>query len=229
MAAGKGTRMIPLTNTTPKPLLDLQGKPILYWTLKGLQPIADRVIVVVHYLGEQIESYMKQQTLFRDYQVVYQTPQPLGTGHSLACAQPYLQSDDFVIINGDDLYDVPSLKRLAQVPLGILALYKDDPSNYAAIIQKPNGNLSHLHEKPPQGAYPAPVLVNIGAYKLNHVVFDYRPSLSERGEYELTDYISYMAQHYPMQVVQARFWMPIGYPEELISAQQLDLQIRLQY
>ena len=84
LAAGKGTRMRPLTLKTPKPLMDLQGRPILAWSLMSLRRIVDRLLVVVSYLKAQIEAFMARQTFFGDYTLVEQLPSPLGTAHALA-------------------------------------------------------------------------------------------------------------------------------------------------
>jgi UDP-N-acetylglucosamine diphosphorylase / glucose-1-phosphate thymidylyltransferase / UDP-N-acetylgalactosamine diphosphorylase / glucosamine-1-phosphate N-acetyltransferase / galactosamine-1-phosphate N-acetyltransferase len=224
MAAGKGTRMQPLTETTPKPLLMLQGQPILHWSLQGLRTVADRVLVVVSYLGEQIEAYMQQQGIFSDYAIVRQTPKPLGTGHALQCCQPHLHSDAFMVLNGDDLYNVSALQRLAATSTGLLAVWKDDPTKYAAVIRNDDDSLQRLHEKPPEGMYTPPVLVNIGGYKLDQSIFAHELELSARGEYELTDYVTYLAGQKPMAVIEADFWQPIGYPHDLDAAQKLDLQ-----
>ena len=70
LAAGFGTRLRPHTLTTPKPLLPIQGRPILDWTLGSLPEEITRVVVVVHYLGEQIERFMHQQNglkIFKSY------------------------------------------------------------------------------------------------------------------------------------------------------------------
>lgn len=223
MAAGKGTRMRPLTDTTPKPMLDLQGHPILHWSLRALRTIADRVLVVVNYLGEQIEDYMQQQDIFAQYEIVRQLPKPMGTGHALMCCQPHLHSHAFIVLNGDDLYNVKALQQLATTPTGLLAVMRDDPTKYAAVIRNEDGSLLRLHEKPPAGMYEPPVLVNIGGYKLNQSIFDYELQLSARGEYELTDYVTYLAGREPMTVIEADFWKPIGYPYDLEAAQDIDL------
>ena len=59
LAAGLGTRLRPHTLTTPKPLLPVQGRPILDWTLGALPRRVNRVIVVVHYLAEKVEDYLR--------------------------------------------------------------------------------------------------------------------------------------------------------------------------
>src|SRR5438477_627051 len=58
LAAGLGTRLRPHTLTTPKPLLPIRGRPILDWTLAALPKAVRRVVVVTHYLADQIEAYL---------------------------------------------------------------------------------------------------------------------------------------------------------------------------
>src|SRR5207248_3956745 len=79
LAAGLGTRLRPHTLYTPKPLLPIRGRPILDWTLGALPPSVDRVLVVVHYLAEQIKDYLRTQLHFREHVAVEQA-QPRGTG-----------------------------------------------------------------------------------------------------------------------------------------------------
>src|SRR5258708_2666310 len=103
LAAGLGTRLRPHTLTTPKPLLPVQGRPILDWTFGALPKSVDRVVVVVHYLAEQVEAYLRQQTFFKEWAIVPQgTPQ--GTGDALRKCREQIRSLRFLVINGDDLF-----------------------------------------------------------------------------------------------------------------------------
>jgi bifunctional UDP-N-acetylglucosamine pyrophosphorylase/glucosamine-1-phosphate N-acetyltransferase len=224
LAGGKGTRMQPLTLTTPKPLLEVQGKPILEWSLMGLRPVADHVLIVVNYLKEQIEAFMAQQRIFADYTLVEQVPEPLGTGHALMCCAEHLRSREFLVQNGDDLFGSRDLARLAAVALGILTIPRDDPERFGVAVMNEAGNLSHLHEKPKAGTYPTPAPANIGAYKMDTRIFDYDLPRSERGEYEITDYVTWLAKSFAVDVVPANFWFPIGNPDDLKAAQTLDIQ-----
>jgi UDP-N-acetylglucosamine diphosphorylase / glucose-1-phosphate thymidylyltransferase / UDP-N-acetylgalactosamine diphosphorylase / glucosamine-1-phosphate N-acetyltransferase / galactosamine-1-phosphate N-acetyltransferase len=221
LAGGKGTRMMPLTANTPKPLLMLHDQPILEWSLRTLRPAADRVIVVVKYLKEQIEAFMQTQTIFDDYALVEQLPQPLGTGHALMCCQSHLYSHEFIVVNGDDLFHAGAIQELARHPLGLLTVDRDDPTKYGVVVIDDQENVVKLHEKPPRGLYTPPVKINIGAYKLNRTIFDYDLPLSERGEYELTDYVSWLAQREKIRAVHSDFWMPIGSPEDLYAAREM--------
>ena len=71
---------------------------------------------------------------------------------------------------------------------------------------------------------PGPRLANTGAYVFPREVFDIEIGLSPRGEYEITDYVSVLAQKRTFQVVKADFWLPIGTEEAWNSAQQQPLE-----
>ena len=224
MAAGKGLRMRPLTLHTPKPLLDLQGRPILAWSLMSLRGIVDRLLVVVSYLKAQIEAFMARQTLFGDYALVEQLPMPLGTGHALRCCQAHLKSDDFLVVNGDDLYAQTALQQLARQKWGVLAMHRDDFEHYGVIQRSQEGHFLGIDEKPPAGRFRPPVACNTGAYKLTAQVFDYTLKPSRRGEYEISDDVSRAARHRHVDVVDSPFWLPIGAPAALDAAQSVDIR-----
>ena len=140
LAGGVGTRMRPLTLNTPKPLLTLQDQPILAWSLLSLRGIVDRVLIVVHYLKSQIADFMAEQTLFADYALVEQLPTPLGTGHALQCCRERLNSDDFLVINGDDLFASHALRELSRQPFGILSAQRTDYHLYGVILRDETGD-----------------------------------------------------------------------------------------
>jgi bifunctional UDP-N-acetylglucosamine pyrophosphorylase/glucosamine-1-phosphate N-acetyltransferase len=92
------------------------------------------------------------------------------------------------------------------------------------VVTNADGRVLRIHEKPAEGTYPLPIETNIGAYKLNRSIFEYDLPLSPRGEYELTDYITWLADRIFVQSVPAGFWFPIGTPADLEAAQGLDLE-----
>ncbi len=223
LAGGHGTRMRPLTDSTPKPLLPLQDRAILHWSLRSLRGVVERALVVVHYRADQIAAFMERQTLFNDYALVEQ-PRPLGTGHALRCCQAALRSDDFLVVNGDDLYASEGLRMLSRTGFGVLSSRRDDYARFGVLVQDESDSLLRIDEKPPLGRYPAPAPCNIGAYKLGRAVFKYAPEPSPRGEYEITDYVSALARERAVSVVETPFWLPIGDPAALAAAQDRDLE-----
>ena len=101
LAAGKGTRLRPHTETCPKPLLPVQGRPILDWIIGALPPV-DRLVVVVNYLAVQIEGYLARQPHVRNWAAVRQA-EPRGTGDALMSCKHAITSDRVMVLNGDDL------------------------------------------------------------------------------------------------------------------------------
>jgi bifunctional UDP-N-acetylglucosamine pyrophosphorylase/glucosamine-1-phosphate N-acetyltransferase len=220
LAAGLGTRLRPHTLTTPKPLLSVRGRPILDWTLCALPPSVDRLVVVVHYLAEQIESYLRAQPHFSRWELVNQV-QPRGTGDALRSCRECLRSERFLVLNGDDLFGARDLAALAEVPAGLLVQQVPEPRRFGIAFLRPDGTLERLVEKPDLDG---PRLANTGAYLFPRHVFDIELNLSARGEYEITDYVTALAARRPVHVVQAGFWLPIGTVEVWHQAQQQDLE-----
>ena len=220
LAAGLGTRLRPHTEKTPKPLLPVRGRPILDWTLGGLPPAVDRVIVVVHYLGEQVEAYLKQQKHVAEHAVVWQHT-PRGTGDAVRGCQQHLRGGSFLVLNGDDLYGAADLAELARHPAGLLVKPVDDPRKWGIAFLKEDGTLEKLVEKPDLDGTR---LANAGAYVFPPDVFRTELTLSPRGEYEITQYVSALAETGVVQPVRCNFWLPIGDVAAWLSAQEVELE-----
>ncbi|WP_374357198.1 N-acetylmuramate alpha-1-phosphate uridylyltransferase MurU [Chitinimonas sp.] len=120
LAAGRGERMRPLTDSTPKPLLDVAGTPLIGWHLKRLVAAGVREVVINHaWLGEQIEAALDDGA---DYgvQIRYSAENPaLETAGGIAKALPLLGEAPFLVVNGDVYTDYPFadlLRRAASLP-----------------------------------------------------------------------------------------------------------------
>ena len=214
LAAGKGTRLRPHTLTTPKPLLPVRGRPILDHILAALPPV-DKLVVVVNYLAEQIDDYLKTQSHVVNWVTVRQD-EPRGTGDALMCCKDHVTADRVMVLNGDDLIGRDDLANFAAVEMGILVHAVDNPEAYGIVTRRADGTLKSIVEKP-QGLTP-PQLANIGGYLFPNSVFDLTLPLSPRGEYEITDSVAQLAQSGEFQVVEARTWVPIGNTREWEAA-----------
>jgi bifunctional UDP-N-acetylglucosamine pyrophosphorylase/glucosamine-1-phosphate N-acetyltransferase len=223
LAAGLGTRLRPHTLQTPKPLLPLKGRPILDWTLGALPVSVVRVIVVVHYLSEQVEAYLHAQRWFKHWHSVKQE-QPRGTGDAVRSCRAFIQSDHALVLNGDDLFGAADLANLANCPAGLLVHEVDEPRKFGIAFLNPDGTLEKLVEKPPLDGRQ---LANTGAYVFPRPIFDTELQLSARGEYEITDFVTTLAQQQPVHVVRANFWLPIGTVEAWRAAEFVDLEANL--
>ncbi len=220
LAAGLGTRLRPHTLTTPKPLLPVRGRPLLDWTLGALPRSIRRLVVVVHYLPEQVTAYLQQQKHFADWTTVVQE-QPRGTGDAARSCRGQLRSERCLVLNGDDLYGAADLAELARWPAALLVHAVDEPRKYGIAFPREDGTLEKLVEKPDLDGRQ---LANAGAYVFPSSIFDEGLPLSARGEYEITDYVSRLAAREPVRVVNANFWLPIGTEAAWRQAQEQDLE-----
>jgi MurNAc alpha-1-phosphate uridylyltransferase len=137
LAAGRGERMRPLTDTTPKPLLCAGGKSLIAWHLERLAAADFREIVINHaHLGEQIEASLGNGQNF-GLNITY-SPEPPGaleTAGGIAHALPLLGSAPFLVVNGDIWcdWDVAQAKDRAAVLGQHLAhlVFVDNPPHHA--------------------------------------------------------------------------------------------------
>ena len=223
LAAGFGTRLRPHTLQVPKPLLPVRGRPILDWALAALPLAVDRVLVVTHYLADQIENYLGIQKHFPEWATVKQEV-PRGTGDALRSCRAHIRSDRFMVLNGDDLYGAQDLASLARCPAGLICQPVNEPRRFGIAFLRPDGSLAKLVEKPDMDGRQ---LANTGAYLFPRNVFEIDLTLSTRGEYEITDYVTALAGKSTVSVVRAHFWLPIGTVEVWQQAQTMDLEREL--
>ncbi len=115
LAAGLGERMRPLTANTPKPLIEVCGRPMIDTVLDRLAAAGvAEAVVNLHYLGEQIEAHLKDRA--RPRVVFSREADRLETGGGVRHALPLLGAEAFFVINGDVCWldsCTPALRRLA--------------------------------------------------------------------------------------------------------------------
>ena len=130
LAAGRGERMRPLTDATPKPLLTVAGQPLIAWHLARLAAAGIREVVInTSWLGEQIPAALGDGS--RWGVAIRYSPEPwpaLETGGGIHQALPLLGPEPFLLVNGDVFADVDfAALRLAQGNLGHLVLVPNPP------------------------------------------------------------------------------------------------------
>lgn len=109
LAAGRGERMRPLTDHTPKPLLEVAGKALIEYHIEGLVAAGIRDIIVnLSHLGEAIETGLGDGArLGAQLRYSWERPSPLETGGGIFKALPLLGAQPFVVVNGDIWTDFP--------------------------------------------------------------------------------------------------------------------------
>lgn len=205
-----------LTEQIPKPMLSIQGKPLLQWRLEMLPKAIDEVIITIGYLGEQIEEYFG--TEWQGRKMLYVTQEQLdGTGGSIRLIHEQgLLSHHVLVTNGDDLYRRDDLERLMQYDLAVLACEREDSAMFGVLEKDAAGTLKRIIERPHAPEY---TLVNTGAYMLHEGFFEY-PLVRITGlEYGLPQTLVQMRDKHDIVVVETKTWLPIGDPEALELAQ----------
>ena len=177
-AAGLGTRLRPLTDTLPKPLIDVAGTPILLRTLAALPDAVAETIVVVGYKGEMIRAALEGAA--RAVRLVEQ-PELLGTYDALKRAEPFLDDAPFLALNGDDLYAKEDLERLcAAEPFAMLAHRVPAPNPYSHLASE-GGQLKAIVQKKDAETL-ASKEVYVGACLLDARFFALEPGRTPGGE-----------------------------------------------
>lgn len=131
LAAGLGTRLRPLTNTVPKPLLPVAGTPLIVWNLLLLKRYGFRdVIVNLHHLGPMIEQVLGNGSAFGLRIIYSKEPVILGTGGGIKQAEPHFSGEPVLVMNGDTLVEL-DLEALCSFHLSRQAaatlVLRDDP------------------------------------------------------------------------------------------------------
>ncbi|HEX7445884.1 MAG TPA: bifunctional sugar-1-phosphate nucleotidylyltransferase/acetyltransferase [Methanothrix sp.] len=222
LAAGEGSRMRPLTAKMPKVMLPIAGRPLLeHIILRARAAGLDSFVLVVGYGADAVRSHFGDGSRLGvriDYAV---QDRQLGTGHALMAAES--QADDrFMVLNGDVLPDVESLREMASGGMAVSAIKVDDPKRYGVFVQE-EGIFRSVVEKSDN---PPSNLANAGIYLFNRSIFyDLRAlPLSERGEYELTDALNRAAANEPIRIVELESWLEIGRPWDILAANEILLK-----
>ena len=212
MAAGKGTRMSPLTETILKVLIPINGKPFLWYVINNLHQagITD-ICLIVSYMKEKIAKFLK------DYNIkvtLIEQPEPKGTGQAVKLAQPFTKGEDFIVLGGDNLWSANDIKEIASRKQAISGLKVSNPEKYGVLVAK-DDKLAQIHEKPKEFVGD---LINTGLYKFTPRIYDMlvQIRLSPRGEYELTDALNVLAQQGNIEVIAIKdYWLDLGTIEDI--------------
>lgn len=199
LAAGRGTRMRGLTESLPKPMLEVQGKPVLQHIVEGLRDNGlTSFLIVVGWRADVVTNFFEGGSRFGvaiEYQT--QTVQD-GTGKVVELARGFVANDPFVLSYGDILVEPENYARIRAALTdseAVLSVKRsDDVSQGGAVFVNERFELTDLREKPKPGEPTSP-WYNAGIYAFRPTIFDYIAKLerSPRGEYELTDAIRNLA------------------------------------
>lgn len=210
LAAGEGTRMRPLTEDKPKPLLPVGEKTIIEHNIDLVEDEVNEIIIVGGYMIKDLREKFSDRP---DITIVEQE-EALGTADAALQAKDFIEGKT-VVMNGDDIYGEKAVEVLEK-DSAVLASRVDDPEKFG-VFELENEKITGMIEKPDN---PPSDLANIGFYVVQPEFFDLLENVekSERGEYEITDAINEYLKTHDVNFVEADKWLPCSYPFQLIDA-----------
>ena len=221
LAAGEGTRMRPLTATTPKPMLPVADRPLVAHTADAAVTAgATELVFVVGYEAADVRAYFGDE--YRGVPVHFaRQDQQRGTADAVRAAGQFLDSE-FAVLNGDNLYDAATIAELFDHGPALAGIHVENPTNYGVISTAEERNrATGIVEKP---ADPPSTLANAGAYVFPEQATAWLDvDQSERGEYELTDVVARIIREFDVTVVELERWLDVGRPWELLEANEWKL------
>jgi bifunctional UDP-N-acetylglucosamine pyrophosphorylase/glucosamine-1-phosphate N-acetyltransferase len=202
LAAGEGTRLKPLTDNIPKPLLPISGeRTLLDAVLESLPPAVEEVLIIVGYLEEKIRARYGSEFLGKKITYVFQKERNGTAGAVFLCRDKI--KGEFLVLSGDDFYASKNIAELAGRSLAVLVDKREGQATGGAVTVNAAGNLLEIKEYP--SLKEENYLLCAGAYKLDQRIFNYAPVLISEGlqELGLPQTISLLAADYPVEVVRA--------------------------
>jgi UDP-N-acetylglucosamine diphosphorylase/glucosamine-1-phosphate N-acetyltransferase len=228
LVAGEGVRLLPITATRPKHLIQVGGKAILEHCLEALKACGiTEAIVVTHYMGQAIRDYFGDGSKF-GFKLEYVEQQTvLGTGNAASVAEPYVDGD-FILVYGDLLFSAEAVKAVIDSyrsgkTASVMALVPvNKPESYGIVELGKDKHVKQIVEKP-SGEKLLSNLANAGLYVFSKDIFDAlrRVKRSVRGEWELTDAVTLFADEGKTVLaveISKNDWFDVGRPWDLLDA-----------
>jgi mannose-1-phosphate guanylyltransferase len=220
LAGGEGTRLRPLTSTTPKPVVPLVDRPFISYMLEWLRGHGvDDVILSCGFMAEGVRSVLGDGARLGIKLRYLEEPKPLGTGGALKFAEELLD-ERFFMLNGDVLTDIDLTAQLeqhertgARATLALIPV--EDPSAYGLVRREDDCSVKEFVEKPGPEQIDTN-LINAGAYIIERDVLD--------GMAPAGTNISIERQVFPSLVGRGLFgyeasgyWLDIGTPDRYLQ------------
>lgn len=222
MVGGKGTRLLPLTETRPKIILPVAGRPCLWYLLRSLARAGiEEVILACGYKSEQMRDAIGDGSDLGISIVYSYEDEPLGTGGAMKLVEDRLD-DVFVAANGDVFASIDVAAEISEhmesgASVTISLTPVENPCEFGIARVMDDGRITEFKEKPkPEEVFSN--LINAGVYVINRSVLDYVPK-GEFFDFSKDLVPRLMADGYRVQGYQVSgIWMDVGRPHDLLGA-----------
>mgnify|MGYP003553014126 FL=1 len=219
LCAGRGTRMAPLTDTVPKPMLSVLDKNLIEWKLHSLPEGVNHIILIVGYLEEKVRNYFGSS--WNGIPITYLKQEELnGTGGAVLLAKDAVNKKALILM-GDDIYEPSDLKKLSEYDFALLVFDEggEGLKRKGQIIEE-NGLLVGINEGTFQSDKKSS-LINTGACVISKNYFSYPPVKFSETEYRLPHTLVSISNDIPVKVLPASSWIQITTPECITKAEKI--------
>lgn len=222
MVGGKGTRLLPLTETKPKIILPVADRPCLWYLLRSMARAGiEEVILACGYKSEQMRDAIGDGSDLGLSIVYSYEDEPLGTGGAMKLVEDRLD-DVFVAANGDVFASIDVAAEIeehvaSEASVTISLTPVDNPCEFGIARLQDDGRITEFKEKPrPEEVFSN--LINAGVYVINRSVLEYVP---EGTFYDFSKDLvpRLMAEGHRIQGYEVKgIWMDVGRPHDLLGA-----------
>lgn len=182
MAAGVGSRLDPLTQDVPKPLVPIVNRPVMDILFERLLEIsATDVIANTHYLSHKIVNRYKNNVMGINFSHVFEKELSGTAGGVKKCQFFFDEGEDFLVLSADGLSNADLKSALeahkksgAIASIGIKKIAMEEIPNFGVVVTDENGFISQFQEKPSIKEAKSDC-INTGIYIFNYKIFDYIP------------------------------------------------------
>ncbi|MDD2905271.1 MAG: sugar phosphate nucleotidyltransferase, partial [Sulfurimonas sp.] len=218
MAGGFGTRIQPLTNSRPKPMLPIINRPMMQHTMMNLKDLGiTEFIVLLYFKPEIIQDYFKDGSEF-GIKITYVVPDDdYGTAGAVKLAQELIGDENFIIISGDlvtdfDFQKIFDYHKEKKSKLTITLTSVDNPLEFGVVIANENGKIEKFLEKPSWGEVFSDT-INTGIYIIEPEILNYIPK-NENFDFAKDLFPRLMREGIELMAGNAEgYWRDVGNPE----------------
>lgn len=226
MAAGVGSRLDPLTQDIPKPLVPVLNMPVMDILLRKLKSSGvEKVIANTHYLADQIQNrYSENSPVDIEFSYLHEIELSGTAGGVKKCESFFNDVEDFLVVSADGLHDA-NLEKIVRshkesgciATMAISAVEHEEVSKYGVVVPSASHKVAEFQEKPPVDEAKSD-FINTGIYVFNKRIFDFIPS-GEKYDFAKNVFPSLLQAGEEINTYRIySYWSDIGTVEQYIQS-----------
>lgn len=218
LAAGKGKRLMPLTEKIPKTLIEITpNNKIIDFVIRALPEEINKIIIVINYLGQEIEKYIKEKYPNLNITFVKQGTMS-GTYGALFSAKDEINSKNFLVLGSDDIIDIKDVRKIILSGRSMGVNKKIMPAYYGINMR---GDFFDSFRQQSDIEKKNGTEIATGIYHLDTDIFNFNPIKIFDNEYGLPQMFAENIKEYPIKIVEIKTWVPVNNFKDLEEARKI--------